>query len=159
MTERVKLQTISSELLAELLALQVGEAQQHFVKPIARVLDELSAQQTAHLILANKQVVGFFVIDAQYPYQAELPLQQSVLLRSFFVASQFQGKGYGFAAGAQLGAYVADLNPSFQHLALTVNCRNNGAQALYKKCGFVDSQKLYNGGPAGPQHLYFLDLQ
>ena len=154
MNEPVKLQAISDDLIEDLLQLVVAKQQQDFVKPIAQTLNNLNTQQSAHLIMVKQQVIGFFVIDSLYPYQRELPLDNCVLLRSFFIGSQFQGKGYGFSAGKQLANYLSNLDKAIQNLALTVNCRNHAAQALYKKVGFTDSEVLYRGGPAGPQHIY-----
>ncbi|MGY5452852.1 GNAT family N-acetyltransferase [Agarivorans sp. MS3-6] len=158
MTELVRLQALSHAHISPLMALRVADQQQHFVKPIAQILKELSAGQSAHVMLVEQTVVGFFVIDSDYPYQDVFALSAGCLLRSFFVGKNDQGKGYGFAAGAQLKRYLATLNVQQQQLALTVNCRNKAAQALYLACGFEDSGVLYQGGPAGPQHIYFMDL-
>jgi RimJ/RimL family protein N-acetyltransferase len=155
----MNLQPFAEQYLTQVLALQVAPEQQNYVKKIADILQQLSEQQSAHLMMVDKQLVGFFVIDQHYPYRQELALNKAVLLRSFFIDHRHQGKGYGYQAGVLLKDYVAQLNSSFELLSLTVNCRNQAAQALYKKCGFNDSEVLYQGGPAGPQHIYSMKLK
>ncbi|WP_406609025.1 GNAT family N-acetyltransferase [Agarivorans sp. JK6] len=159
MRPEMNLQPFAEQYVAKVLALQVAPEQQNYVKNIADILQLLSEQQSAHLMMVDKQLVGFFVIDQHYPYHRNLPLNKAVLLRSFFVDHRHQGKGYGYQAGLLLKDYVSRLHSGFEFLCLTVNCRNHAAQALYKKCGFKDSDVLYRGGPAGPQHIYTMKLK
>ncbi|MEE1675565.1 GNAT family N-acetyltransferase [Agarivorans aestuarii] len=155
----MNLQPFAEHYFEQVLALQVAPEQQNYVKSIADILQQLSEQQSAHLMMVDKLLVGFFVIDQHYPYKQDLALNKAVLLRSFFVDQRHQGNGYGYQAGMLLKDYVSQLISDSDLLGLTVNCRNHAAQALYKKCGFIDSGVLYRGGPAGPQHIYLMKLR
>ncbi|MFJ7666467.1 GNAT family N-acetyltransferase [Lysinibacillus sp. NPDC097195] len=93
-----------------------------------------------HAILAMKddRLVTFFVLhekDGVKPYSQN---EQALLIRAFSTTMQEQGKGYAKEALQLLPAFVKQYFPTINELVLGVNFSNIAAQALYKKCGFVD---------------------
>ncbi len=153
----VSLQALDEADIPALMALSLAQEQSAFVKPISDILAAISPAQRAYVIRCRQQLVGFFIIDRDYPYARELDLHDVALLRSFFIGQAYQGRGYAKQALARLPAMLA-LQGGFKHVALTVNCRNKAAQGLYLATGFSDSGVLYLGGPAGPQHIYVKTL-
>jgi RimJ/RimL family protein N-acetyltransferase len=156
----VSLQALDEADIPALMALSLAPEQSAFVKPISEILAAISPAQRAYVIRCRQQLVGFFIIDSDYPYARELDLHDVALLRSFFIGQAYQGRGYAKQALAQLPAVLALQGgfKRFKHLALTVNCRNKAAQGLYLATDFSDSGVLYLGGPAGPQHIYVKTL-
>ncbi|MGA4540419.1 GNAT family N-acetyltransferase [Uniformispora flossi] len=110
-------------------------------------------------IVHDGAAVGFGVLDAQ-GYRDEIAGEpgRPVLLRAFYVAAAFQGRGLGGAAIARLPEAARTVVPDADTLMLTVNVRNAGARAAYLAGGFVDAGDLYLGGDAGPQHILRMAL-
>ena len=77
----------------------------------------------------------------------------SLGIRGFLIDYRHQGQGIAKQALRELPSYAAANYFKFQHLYLTVNCRNLPAYHLYLKSGFQDSGELYWGGSVGPQHI------
>ncbi|MDZ7810186.1 MAG: GNAT family N-acetyltransferase [Arhodomonas sp.] len=77
-------------------------------------------------------------------------------LEGFRVDRRQQGRGVAGRALAGLAAEAA--RHGYRRLSLTVNLRNDKAEAAYRRFGFRDTGALYEGGPAGPQRILTLDL-
>jgi ribosomal protein S18 acetylase RimI-like enzyme len=142
--------------------LRVADDQYRFVGDTAFNVDDSlrDPMSEAMAVFAGKTVVGFYRLDFSPAAIAgrELP-EPSVGLRAFAIDRAHQGQGYGAAA---LAAGCADLrarHPQRRLLALTVNCANHAAIALYRKAGFFDTGELYLGGSSGPQHVMLYRLQ
>lgn len=154
----VLLKLLEEADLPALKALELAPEQRAFVKPIRDILSAITPTQRAYVMAYQQQLVGFFIIDANYPYHRELSLSAAAVLRSFFVGQAYQGRGFAKQALAQLPSLMRQQHGDVEQLALTVNCRNKAAQSLYLKAGFSDSGVRYLGGPAGPQHIYVTHL-
>jgi GNAT superfamily N-acetyltransferase len=139
--------------LGDVIALGVEEDQQQFVGAIDDILPIINAQIRPHVILADDQVVGFFLIDTVYVQINDIATLQSLGLRKFFIDKQHQGKGYAKQTLQRLPDYLAITYPHHTDIFLTVNCNNSTAKNLYLKNGFQDTNALYLGGPSGPQHV------
>ncbi|GAM64435.1 histone acetyltransferase HPA2 [Vibrio ishigakensis] len=53
----------------------------------------------------------------------------------------------------QLPRFLQETYSDYHAVYLTVNCKNPAAFQCYLKAGFVDTEELYLGGDAGPQHV------
>ncbi len=148
-----------NEKLSELVAsLDVEDEQREFIGDFSSTLNDISPKLTGHVILYDGKPAGFFIIDLDYPSQYNFTTKGSVGLRSFFIASQFQGKGLAKRTLQELRSYLRSQGIEAEKLFLTVNCRNTAAAALYRKCGFRDEGKLYLGGLRGPQHIMHMPV-
>jgi RimJ/RimL family protein N-acetyltransferase len=115
------------------------------------------------VIVAEDQVVGFFLIDTVYDQSIGLTTKQNMTkknlgLRKFFIDSKHQGNGYAKQTLQALPAYLQSEFPNYTDLYLTVNCKNDAAKILYLSHGFEDTNELYLEGPSGPQHIMGMDL-
>ena len=96
-----------------------------------------------YLCLADKQLVGFFVLDAgadKYRYTAD---SSGLLLRSFSVADPYRGKGYAKAILKQIPDFIAENFPQFKTVVLGVNKQNKIAVNLYRNHGFSETGRTY----------------
>ncbi len=80
-----------------------------------------------------------------------------MLIRSFSINPNFQGKGYGKLAMQLATDFVKEHLPSINELVLSVNCRNIGAYQVYLKAGYQDIGKTIIG-QAGKQNVLSLPL-
>ncbi|GLR06591.1 N-acetyltransferase [Vibrio hyugaensis] len=136
------------------LELQVLEDQAQFtVENIGKRLESLKPTELPHLILEDDRVVGFFLFDAAYSADYDFCPQRSLGVRSLLVDHRHQGKGIAKRAISQFADFAKLHYPAFDFLCLTVNCRNIPAYQCYLKAGFEDMNKLYHGGPVGPQYI------
>jgi hypothetical protein len=55
--------------------------------------------------------------------------------------------------------YLSEAYPNHLNIFLTVNCQNSTAKDLYLKGGFEDTNNLYHGGAAGPQHIMVRSIE
>ena len=78
--------------------------------------------------------------------------------RGFLIDQKHQGKGYGKKAAILLNNYILENYPRFKGIVLTVKCKNKAAYNCYKSAGFFDTNELYHGGPAGPEHIMRMKL-
>ncbi|WP_412498496.1 GNAT family N-acetyltransferase [Vibrio furnissii] len=152
------LQPMLPQHLEQVAELKVADDQLKFVGTIDEILVNIDDQIHPHVLVANGNVVGFFLIDTTYSLQYDFAGAHNLGLRAFFVSQQEQGKGYGKQAAACMKTYLHSSYPQFSRVYLTVNCKNPGARHCYLHGGFVDDGELYLGGAAGPQHIMHLDL-
>ena len=91
------------------------------------------------LALDNDQLVTFFALhtcEGVEPYSANT---NAILIRTFSTDFHHQRKGYAKQALALVPAFVAEHFAGVNEIVLAVNIKNEAAQALYAKCGFVDN--------------------
>ncbi|CAM3717435.1 Acetyltransferase (GNAT) family protein [Vibrio aerogenes CECT 7868] len=157
--QNVRLIRMTIRYLPEVSRLKVNEEQLPFVGHIMDILSIVSGTVYPHLVMAGEKIVGFFLIDTAYGERYDFAHSDSLGLRGFFIDRQFQGKGYGKQAVQLLSVYLPPEYPDHQSIYLTVNCRNPGAQHCYLNAGFNETNQLYYGGDAGPQHVMKLDFQ
>ena len=102
--------------------------------------------------------VGMFVLDLR-GFVRELDDDPStVLFRAFYIAPEYQGRGYATAAVLATRAYVQQRLPGVKRVVLGVNHRNPVAVAAYLRGGFVMTGQDYLGGSVGPQHVMELEI-
>ncbi|RKF18040.1 GNAT family N-acetyltransferase [Alginatibacterium sediminis] len=134
------------------------EQQQFTAANVPQRIAELNSQQHPHVIIADSQVVGFFILDLGFSTNNDFSPERALGIRSLLIDQGHQGKGFAQQALLQLPSYAQQAYSSFESLYLTVNCRNKPAYNCYVKCGFVDHGNLHLGGPVGPQHILSFKL-
>lgn len=100
---------------------------------------------TPIVILEDKQVSGFFVLDSgqdKYHYTDE---PESILLRSYSIHPDFQGRGIAKISIGLIAAYTTEHFPKVNQIVLGVDEANKVAQAVYLKAGFIDEGRRFNG--------------
>ncbi|WP_372872671.1 GNAT family N-acetyltransferase [Shewanella sp.] len=161
---RLEKMTASTRSLAE--ALEVAPEQLRFVGTMEEILATAGGaivpvlvwEQTAFDTGINEVLVGFFLLDKDYSCEHEFARVTDLGFRAFLIDVRHQGKGLGKAVMQALPEFVKVRYPQFRQLVLTVNVNNSPARALYLKNGFIDSERHYLGGSAGPQHILYLPL-
>ncbi|WP_155590994.1 GNAT family N-acetyltransferase [Lysinibacillus cavernae] len=109
---------------------------------------ELAMQDTSrHAILAmdGDKLVTFFVLHEKEGVKPYSSNEQALLIRAFSTDYFEQGKGYAKKVLQLLPDFVRKHFSHINELVLGVNVPNIAAQALYKKCGFVDEGRLVKG--------------
>lgn len=142
--------------------LQIAPDQYAYVGDIAFNLadSQRDPMSEAMTVLIDDAVAGFYRLDfAPNAVAGRALAQPSVGLRGFLIDRAQQGRGIGTQAMVACCDDLRHRHPQRHVLALTVNCGNLAAVAMYRKAGFVDTGELYQGGSAGPQHLMLYRLQ
>lgn len=134
-------------------AIELEQDQMKYAEAAVEFLTSSDKQTHLHVIFFNGQVVGFFKIDTAYSENYEFCPKGSLGLRSFVIDKKRQGQGLGTGTVKALFDYLANHYSNFESIYLTVNCQNPRAVACYQKGGFEDTDLIYHGGNAGPQHI------
>jgi RimJ/RimL family protein N-acetyltransferase len=103
-------------------------------------IDLSNAEQNRYSILAvkNEQLVTFFSLHRGEGVKPFSPNDNAILIRSFSTDFHQQGKGYGKNALMLTPEFVRSHFIGINEIVLAVNVKNEIAQALYKKCGYID---------------------
>ena len=86
----------------------------------------------------NEQLVTFFALHTCEGVKPFTTNDNAVLVRSFSTDFHHQGKGYAKNALMLLPEFIHNHFGGINEIVLGVNVKNTSAQALYKKCGYVD---------------------
>ncbi|MCW8344672.1 GNAT family N-acetyltransferase [Vibrio sp. ZSDZ65] len=138
------------------LMLSVPDEQRPYIGYINEIIDQScqKPEETQWVICQAGKPVGFFLLDSAYANRYSFCPQGSIGFRSFLIDQQYQGQGIAKRAIRQIQEqYMVWLGKDQSDLYLTVNCKNALARSLYVKAGFMDTEQLYLGGEAGPQHI------
>lgn len=154
----IELTPMNERYLEQVLTLSIAEEQLPYVGTIEEVLLNADSNVHPHLVIAQGNPVGIFLIDTTYCQQYDFAPKQALGFRAFLIDQNSQGKGYGSAVIAQLSDYLTQHYAAFRQVYLTVNCKNASAYRCYLNNGFIDSGELYLGGAAGPQHIMLKSL-
>jgi RimJ/RimL family protein N-acetyltransferase len=90
------------------------------------------------VILKNNIPAGFFVLHGWEGVKAYSNNTEAILLRAYSVNAAYQGKGIASASIQLLPSFVKNRFPSKTEIILAVNHRNEKAQRVYQKSGFID---------------------
>jgi len=103
-------------------------------------IDHSNAEQNRYSILAvkNEKLVTFFNLHKGEGVKPFSSNDNAILIRSFSTDFYQQGKGYGKNALMLLPDFVRSNFMDIDEIVLAVNVKNEIAQALYKKCGYID---------------------
>ena len=103
-------------------------------------IDLSNAEHNRYSVLAvkNEQLVTFFSLHKGEGVKPFSPNDNAILIRSFSTDFHQQGKGYGKNALMLLPEFVRSNFNDIDEIVLAVNVKNDKAQALYNKCGYID---------------------
>ncbi|MBO2536743.1 GNAT family N-acetyltransferase [Rummeliibacillus suwonensis] len=90
------------------------------------------------VILYDHRPVGFLVLHGWSGVRQYSQNQNALLLRAFSVNGDFQGKGIATKSLQLLDTFIKKHFPKTEEVILAVNHKNNMAQHIYKKVGYVD---------------------
>ena len=121
--------------------------QLRYTKSPMDCIELVKQDKNRHAILAldGDKLVTFFVLHEKEGVKPYSSNKQAILIRAFSTDFFEQGKGYAKATLQLLPDFVTKHFPHVNELVLGVNLPNTAAQALYKKCGFVDEGKMAVG--------------
>lgn len=132
----------------------VQTEQTAYVEPLKETL--ANVEQRVNFVIDNDGIaVGFFQIDKSSGLQC---VANHLELHEVSIDQSQQGKGYGKAFVAALPEFLQRGFPEQNGVCLTVNCRNHNAKRLYELGGFIDTGRLKQDGPSGPQYIMRRDL-
>lgn len=138
---------------------QLSEDQLEFTGTPLECIQLAQEEQDRHCILAiaDDKLVTFFVLHENEGAKNYSDNPKAILLRAFSTDFHHQGKGYAKQSLVLLPDFVRAHFPHITEIVLGVNLRNTAAQALYKKCGFIDEGRR-NMGKRGEQVImsYYL---
>lgn len=97
------------------------------------------------LVMDQGQLVTFFSLDEKKDMEPFAAYSEALVIRSFSTDTRFQGRGYGQEVFRLLPAFMEQHFPAFTELVLAVNTENEAGQALYEKCGFMDTLQCARG--------------
>ncbi len=147
---------VSPVLAPQVRRLRAAPEQAPFVGDTAVNLQDAQndPRSEAMAVLADGRAIGFYRLDFAPDAIAERVFDEaSVGLRAFLIDAAHQDKGYGARAIEAMCADLRHRHLDRTLLALSVNCRNAAAIAVYTRAGFVESGPLYPYGGVGPQYV------
>lgn len=133
--------------------IRLADGQAQYAETAEAFISDNTDTTHSHIIEFNNEIIGFFKLDTVYSTNHDFSPKTGIGLRKFVIDSKMQGQGIGTKAVRELLNYLNQHYTDYSEIVLTVNCKNKGARACYLKAGFVDSDALYLGGEAGPQHI------
>jgi diamine N-acetyltransferase len=146
----ITLRAITSENWRAALDLVIAPEQMPLVSgspaPVALALAKAFIRPGGSTVLpygayAGEQIVGFFALIH------EAGRADRCWLNHFFIDSRHQRQGYGSAALRAIVDMLGEQCPQCRTVNLTVNPRNDAAQQLYQRFGFVDTGEEAYGEP------------
>ncbi|MFS0644394.1 GNAT family N-acetyltransferase [Siminovitchia sp. 179-K 8D1 HS] len=90
------------------------------------------------VILYHREPAGFLILDEGEGVRAYSTNKDAILIRSYSVNKEFQGKGIAIESLRMLDSFVKKHFPSKKEIILAVNHKNIVAQHVYKRSGFID---------------------
>jgi len=108
-------------------------------------------------ILKDEDPCGFFVLDFGDDKLELTDNKDAMLLRSFSINPELQGKGIGKQVMIQLDEFVRENFKDCDEIVLAVNQNNASAYHLYIRTGYRDEGKI-RIGRSGPQHILYKKL-
>jgi RimJ/RimL family protein N-acetyltransferase len=97
------------------------------------------------LIMFREAPAGFFVLHGREGARNYSDNPGAILLRSYSIATDFQGKGIASASLKLLPSFVKQHFQGKNEIILGVNVDNLKARSLYHKNGFIDTGRRQMG--------------
>ena len=119
------------------------------------ILEDLPETFLPVLCFDKEKLVCFFILDSgkdKFKYTNDT---DSLLLRSFSTDYFQTKKGFATSALKKLPTFTKRTFPTVNSIYLGVNIKNEVAIRLYKKVGFKDTKRTFNG-PKGIQKVFIL---
>lgn len=123
----------------------------------AKPLDALAScknnpERRLVLIIQRRQVAGLFILQSGRIIKEYSDNPDALVMFSYSVDSTKQGHGVATASFRALDAFVREHYQNVDEVALGVNIRNEAARHVYKKAGFTDTGRSFEG-PVGWQNI------
>lgn len=152
----IVLRHFSTNHLDALNSFELPKNQGQFTSP-PNQFKEVAEGEYRIVILHNAKPVGFFLLHATDRVKGYSSNPGAMLLTSFSINYEEQGKGYAKQAMLLLKEFVVTEFPNCNEIVLAVNYKNIAAQQLYLKVGFHDTGKR-KVGPIGEQFIMNLTI-
>ena len=139
MTDNITLREITAESVWPIMKLNVAENQKSFVAPNANSIAEayFSKEAWFRAIYAGDEPVGFVMLHSD-------EIKPEYFLWRLMIASDQQGKGYGFLAMEQVISHVKTLPGAVELLTSYVPGEGNPSP-FYFKLGFEETGEWEDG--------------
>ncbi|KII00146.1 GCN5 family acetyltransferase [Streptomonospora alba] len=144
-------------LRAAVLRIRVAPGQRSLVTEAVETLPRADADpgRTPFAVLVGGEPAGFGIIDRGGAL-ADLAgiaadTARAVLLRAFYLAPQWQGRGIGRRACAGIDPLVLDVHPGAAEVFVLVNEGNRAAERAYAAAGFAALGTRLADPVAGPR--------
>jgi len=147
------IEPLTSAHIEQVKSIELGDEQVKFAGTAEEFLLDTSDTIHLHVIKFGYDVIGFFKLDTAYSSNYDFCPDGCIGLRAFALDKNQQGKGFGTQSVKALLLYLKANYDVYHSIYLTVNIKNPGANACYKKGGFECMNDTYLGGNAGPQHI------
>jgi len=159
MDSKVSLSVYKPEYYDQLILFKLEEGQEQFTRlPIESIPVSINDPDCHPIVILNHDLpVGYFVLQIGEAVKEFTENEKAILLRSYSINSDQQGKGFGKQSLELLDQLVSELLPTFEEIVLAVNDRNNIATSIYLKSGFVDRGQKTEGR-SGPQKVLFKQI-
>ncbi|MBP0725235.1 GNAT family N-acetyltransferase [Bacillus sp. RG28] len=159
MDSKVSLSLYKPEYYDQLKLFKLVEGQEQFTRlPIESIRVSINNPDCYRIVILNHDLpVGYFVLQIGESVKEYTENERAILLRSYSINSDQQGKGFGKQSLELLDQLVSKLLPNYTEIVLAVNDRNNVATSLYLKSGFVDRGQKAEGR-SGPQKVLFKQI-
>ncbi|ALC82694.1 MULTISPECIES: GNAT family N-acetyltransferase [Bacillus] len=133
--------------LKYLPALTVYELPEEQAKYTALPANMLYSSETKSpiVILANEEVVGFFVLHTGEIVKNYTDISTAILLTSFSIDFRKQRMGFAHHGLLALNDFVKKHHSEITDVVLSVNLKNMPARRLYEQVGFLDTGKRMEG--------------
>lgn len=109
------------------------------------------------LVVSESRMIGFFILDRGEARAIYSNNKNAILLRSFSIENQWQGKGYAKKALSLLKNFINSNFIGIEEVVLGVNHRNSKAYSLYLNVGFEDKGENIQG-TKGLQHVMHMKI-
>ena len=141
----VSLREITAETVRQITSLSVSPHQQRFVATNAVSLAQalFSPEAWYRAIYADESPAGFVMLYDE-SLRATLPVSPEVALWRFMIDAQFQRRGIGTTALAQIIAYVRSRG-LFSTLLVSYVPAQGCPEEFYLRAGFKHTGKVDNG--------------
>ena len=139
MIENITLREITSETVWSIMKLNVAENQKNFVAPNANSIAEayFSKEAWFQAVYAGEEPVGFVMLYADEK-------KPEYFLWRLMIASEYQGKGYGYQAMVLVIDHVKGL-PDAKELLTSYVPGDSNPSPFYYKLGFEETGEWDDG--------------
>lgn len=129
---------------------QLDEEQSQFTTSIDYCInqrrDSEDPEKFIVTILLEETPIGFFILDKGNDRMELTDNAKSLLIRSYSINPEYQGKGYGKHIMESVENYAREqYKDEIEELVLSVNIQNERAYHIYLKAGFEDTGRQITG--------------
>ncbi|WP_459502902.1 GNAT family N-acetyltransferase [Bacillus sp. C1] len=158
-TENIQLIPYDEQYKTTIEAFTLPSEQVQFTAKPRDLLEKAKKDPTRNVVVitANQKPVGVFALQSGKRVGEYTGNPHALLLTSFSIHYEEQGKGYAKKGLTLLHHFVSSHFSDKNEIVLAVNERNIPAQKLYFKVGFEDRDQR-RMGPIGRQLVLYLPI-